>query len=58
VEVLPVGSDDVLIQRDVGPSPLSLVIPWRGAFRWRVAARDASGLEGRPSADGLISADK
>jgi len=58
VEVLPVGSDDVLIQRDVGAPPWSLAIPWRGAFRWRVSARDASGLEGPPSTEGLISVDR
>ena len=58
VEVLPVGSDDVLIQRDVGAPPWRLVIPWRGAFRWRVAARDESGLEGMPSAEGLICVDE
>jgi len=58
VEVLPVGSDDVLIQRDVGAPPWALTIPWRGAFRWRVATRDERGLEGKPSADGLICIDK
>ncbi len=58
VEVLPVGSDDVLIQRDVGAPPWRVVIPWPGAFRWRVAARDEGGLEGRPSAEGLICIDK
>lgn len=54
VELLPVGSDVVLIQRDVGRPPWRLEIPWTGAFRWRVSARDARGLEGRPSADGMI----
>lgn len=58
VEVLPVGSDEVLIQQDVGRPPWRLTIPWPGAFRWRVAARDARGLEGKPSADGLICVDK
>jgi hypothetical protein len=58
VEVLPVGSDYVLIQRDVGAPPWPVVIPWPGAFRWRVATRDERGLEGRPSADGLICVDK
>ncbi len=43
VEVLPVGSDDVLIQRDVGAPPWRVAIPWPGAFRWRVAARDERG---------------
>ncbi len=58
VEVLPVGSDDVLIQHDVGAPPWRVAIPWRGAFRWRVATRDERGLEGKPSADGLICVDK
>ena len=57
VEILPVGSDTVLLQRDVGPPPASVAIPWSGAFRWRVAARDESGLEGVPSQDGLICVD-
>lgn len=57
VEVLPVGSDQVLIQRDVGAPPARLGIPWTGAFRWRVAARDPRGLEGRPSKEGLICVD-
>jgi hypothetical protein len=58
IEVLPVGSDYVLIQRDVGPPPSRVAIPWPGAFRWRVAARDERGLEGKPSAEGLICIDK
>jgi hypothetical protein len=57
VELLPVGSDVVLLQRDVTASPVRIEVPWEGAFRWRVSARDASGLEGLPSADGLIAVD-
>ncbi|MGD8894449.1 MAG: hypothetical protein PVJ73_00285 [Acidobacteriota bacterium] len=57
VEILPVGTDIVLLQRDVGPPPARLAIPWSGAFRWRVAARNESGLEGVPSRDGLICVD-
>jgi hypothetical protein len=54
VEVLPVGGDTVLAQRDaLGPS-LALPLAWPGAFRWRVAARDARGLEGLPSGDGQL----
>lgn len=55
VEILPVGSEQVLIQRDVGSPPARIPIPWSGAFRWRVASRDARGLEGRPSSDGQIA---
>jgi hypothetical protein len=57
IEVLPVGSDVVLLQRDVTTSPVRVEIPWEGAFRWRVSARDTRGLEGVPSADGLIAVD-
>jgi len=57
VEVLPVGSDYVLVQRDVTAPPARLEIPWAGAFRWRVSSRDARGLEGSPSEDGLICVD-
>jgi hypothetical protein len=57
LEVLPVGTDYVLLQRDVGPPPVQLSLPWGGAFRWRVAARDERGLEGVPSAEGLICVD-
>ncbi|HEY7921626.1 MAG TPA: hypothetical protein VII62_00505, partial [Vicinamibacteria bacterium] len=57
LEVLPVGSDVVLLQRDVAASPVKIEMPWEGAFRWRVSARDARGLEGLPSADGLIAVD-
>jgi hypothetical protein len=58
VELLPVGSETVLWQRDVGKSPSDLTIPWPGAFRWRVSSRDERGLEGRPSREGLICVDK
>jgi len=54
VQVMSLGSDDVLIARDVGPPPYALVIPWEGTYRWRVSSRDAQGLEGRPSEAGYI----
>jgi hypothetical protein len=57
VELLPVGSDYVLMQRDVTAPPARLDIPWTGAFRWRVSSRDGRGLEGVPSEDGLICVD-
>jgi len=57
LEVLPVGADYVLLQREVGPPPVPLSIPWGGAFRWRVASLDDRGLEGVPSAEGLICVD-
>jgi hypothetical protein len=58
VEVLPVGSEEVLLQQDVPAPPLRVSIPWRGAFRWRVSGRDARGLEGRAAADGLFSVEE
>jgi len=57
VELLPVGSDVVLLQRDVAAPPATIEVPWEGAFRWRVSARDPRGLESVPSADGLIAVD-
>jgi hypothetical protein len=54
IQVLPIDSDEVLIDKDVGGSPQSVAIPWLGTFRWRVAARDARGLEGVPSGEGLV----
>ena len=57
LELLPVGSDVVLLQRDVASSPARIEVPWEGAFRWRVSARDGRGLEGVPSEDGLIAVD-
>ena len=58
LELLPVGSDVVLLQRDVTAPPVKIEVPWQGAFRWRVSARDARGLEGLPSVDGLIAVDR
>jgi hypothetical protein len=57
LELLPVGSDVVLLQRDVAASPARIEVPWEGAFRWRLSARDRRGLEGTPSEDGLIAVD-
>ncbi len=55
LELLPVGSDVVLLQRDVLASPERIEIPWHGAFRWRASALDHRGLEGPPSGEGLIA---
>jgi hypothetical protein len=54
VEVLAVGSETVLIEQDVAEPTAELAIRWPGAFRWHVASRDPSGLEGPPSRDGFI----
>jgi len=58
VQVTALGSETVLIDRDVGSPPWRVTIPWFGAFRWRVSTRDAQGLEGVPSEDGLICVDE
>lgn len=54
VQILPIDSSHVLIARDVGAAPQVLAIPWLGTYRWRVSTRDATGLEGVPSAFGYI----
>jgi len=54
VELLALDRDQVLLARDVTAPPLRLELPWPGTYRWRVAARDARGVESRPSAEGLI----
>lgn len=55
LELLPVGSEVVLLQRDVTVAPARITIPWHGAFRWRVSARNDLGVEGLPSEEGLIA---
>jgi hypothetical protein len=55
LELMPVGSDLVLLQRDVDVALARIEIPWHGAFRWRVSARDGRGVEGPPSEEGLIA---
>jgi hypothetical protein len=54
VQVLGIDSEDVLLEQDVSESPASVTIPWLGTFRWRVAVRGRDGLEGMPSAEGVI----
>ncbi len=54
VFVLALDKDQVLLARDVGAPPLQVELPWLGTYRWRVAARDARGVESRPSPEGLI----
>jgi hypothetical protein len=59
VEILALKTDEVLFAREVGAPPVRLEIPWLGTYRWRVATRDARGIESPPSAAGLIcSVDK
>jgi hypothetical protein len=54
VEILDLQKDEVLLAREVAVPPLRLELPWLGTYRWRVSARDARGVESRPSAAGLI----
>lgn len=54
VEILELEEDDVLLVRDAATPPLRVEVPWLGTYRWRVSARDARGVESRPSASGLI----
>jgi len=44
----------VLLARETSGPPLRIDIPWLGIYRWRVFARDASGMESRPSPDGWV----
>jgi hypothetical protein len=54
VQLLGIGRDEILVDRDVGPAPVPLEIPWLGTFRWRVSSRDPRGLEGLPSKEGVL----
>ncbi|HWX24321.1 MAG TPA: hypothetical protein VN083_04735 [Vicinamibacteria bacterium] len=55
VQVFGIDSDEVLLERETGEPPLSLLVPWlEGTFRWHVSERDERGLESRPSHDGLF----
>jgi hypothetical protein len=54
VQVLDLEGRTVLQERDVAGRQWDLQLAWLGTYRWRVASRDARGLEGRPSTDGLI----
>jgi hypothetical protein len=54
LEILGLDSDEVLLARELPEHQMSLVIPWLGTFRWRVYTLDREGLEGRPSAEGLV----
>lgn len=54
VEILALQDDEVLLSREAVSPPFRVEIPWLGTYRWRVSARDARGVESRPSAAGLI----
>jgi hypothetical protein len=54
IQLLPLYSDEVLIEKDVSGPPQALTFAWLGTYRWRVSSRDARGIESRPSAPGYI----
>ena len=54
LELLAIGSNQAAMEQDLLAAPAQISIPWPGTFRWRVAARDADGLEGQPSAEGWL----
>ena len=56
VEILALQDDGVLLAREAAGPPRRVAIPWLGTYRWRVSARDARGVESRPSTEGLICA--
>lgn len=53
LQILGVQGNELLLSRDVTGSPVTLNLPV-GTFLWQVTARDAQGLEGLPSRDGVI----
>ncbi len=54
LQLLSIDASAVLLERDVGPSPQTLEVPWLGTYRWRVAERDARGFESLPSEAGVV----
>jgi hypothetical protein len=54
IQLLPLGSEEALIEKDVSGPPQALTFSLLGTYRWRVSSRDARGIESRPSAPGYI----
>jgi len=54
LQVLNLNGDEVVLSREVSGSSVEVPGRWLGTFRWRVSALDARGVEGAPSAPGLI----
>jgi hypothetical protein len=54
LELLALQGESVLLAREAAAPPLRVEVPWPGTFRWRVSARDARGLESRPSPEGYV----
>jgi hypothetical protein len=54
VQVLSLDGEEVVLSREVEGPSVEVPGRWLGTFRWRVSAVDARGVEGAPSAPGLI----
>lgn len=54
VQVLSFDDDALLLQHDVAAAAHEVRVPWLGLYRWRVSARNAAGIEGPPSLEGLF----
>jgi hypothetical protein len=54
IELLGHTGEEVVLGRDVSGTGFPLAIPWEGTFQWRVAAIGDEGLEGMPSAPGVV----
>lgn len=54
VEVFEAAGDQLVLTRDVGGAPIEVDLPGLGTYRWRVATRDAHGLESLPSPEGFV----
>jgi hypothetical protein len=54
VQVLGLDGDEVVLSREVEGTSVEVPGRWLGTFRWLVSAIDEHGLEGAPSAPGLI----
>jgi len=54
VQVVSLEGDEFVLSREVAGSSAEVPGRWLGTFRWRVSALDERGVEGAPSAPGLI----
>jgi hypothetical protein len=54
VQVVSLEGDEFVLSREVAASSVEVPGRWLGTFRWRVSALDERGVEGAPSAPGLI----
>jgi hypothetical protein len=54
VHVMSLAGDEVMLAREVEEPILEVPGRWLGTFQWRVSSIDERGMEGAPSAPGLI----